>query len=109
MANDNLSIEITDKKSGSVEAVISGELIIDNSEDIKMNLKSSLIDPEEIILKIEHNSVIDLSFLQLLVATLVQRKSENKKSNITFNLDDMNMDLLKKTGFSEIFTSLANK
>lgn len=110
MSNNDFEITInesTNKKDHIIS--LSGNLTVDNATPIYNFLLNRAISKDTITLKVEKSETIDLSIVQLIIAFIDTRNKLNKKTQIEIDFDESIIELLDKSGSTELISSLQKK
>lgn len=103
--NFNISIkESSDQNSHIIN--VSGELTIENSISIHKFLLKKIKSPDIVTVKVEESDSVDLSFVQLIVGFIKARNKSNKKTHVEFNVNEVVIELLAKSGSTKLISSL---
>ncbi len=108
--SSNFSISITESDSnGSYIVYLTGHLIIENSNIIHDYLQRKAITKDLVTLNVSSLDDIDLSVLQLLIGFMITRNKLNKKTDIKLKISDNIKELINKSGFTSLISSLQKK
>jgi anti-anti-sigma regulatory factor len=107
MASNNFSISLTESVGKAPDIVsLTGYLTIENSNSIHDYLQRKALTKDIVTINLSNLDDIDLSILQLMVGFIRTRNELNKKTNIELNISDNLKDLVDKSGFTDLISSI---
>jgi len=106
--NKKIPYQITPKNEGGVKSAtisLSGNLSLDEVENIKQILLENLDKFQKFHLKIEDVENIDLGIIQLLYSFKWTVEKKSKSVTFEFSLPEDHQQLLEHAGFSDLINS----
>jgi anti-anti-sigma factor len=104
---DNITIH-QNKRSKKLEIKISSSLTVENIDELKSKILSSLDLNKQVIVNLEKIANIDICGIQFLYSLQQEVKQRELAFEMNFDADEEVTTLLKKTGF-ESFILTNNK
>lgn len=86
-----------------VEIEISGDLIINHIEKIKVELDSVIDFSKDLVLKLDNPSSLDITFIQLVLSLKRSFQKNEKKLTFMGSFNDEISGLLTNAGLQDLF------
>ena len=94
---------VVDPHSENARLVFRGDLTFSHISSVKVKLEGFLLDwrGRSLVMDIENVTALDLSFLQLIEATIVFLEQHGKEYSLNWDIEEELKDLLLRTGFEK--------